>query len=160
MTANNLKPIKLVDPNKDKTVELPMIAGSVGPEVMDIRKLYAETGYFTYDPGFTSTGSCESKITYIDGDKGVLLHRGYAIEDLAEHCDFLEVAYLLMNGELPNPTEKAKFEHDITYHTNRWPTSSAASAATRTRWPSCAVWSARCPPSIMIRPTSRIRASG
>ncbi|WP_456152413.1 citrate synthase [Oceanibaculum nanhaiense] len=94
-----------------------MIAGSVGPEVMDIRKLYAETGYFTYDPGFTSTGSCESKITYIDGDKGVLLHRGYAIEDLAEHCDFLEVAYLLMNGELPNPTEKAKFEHDITYHT-------------------------------------------
>ncbi len=117
MTANNLKPIKLVDPNKDKTVELPMIAGSVGPEVMDIRKLYAETGYFTYDPGFTSTGSCESKITYIDGDKGVLLHRGYAIEDLAEHCDFLEVAYLLMNGELPNPTEKAKFEHDITYHT-------------------------------------------
>jgi citrate synthase len=117
MTANSLKPIKLVDPNKDKTVELPMISGSVGPEVMDIRKLYAETGYFTYDPGFTSTGSCESKITYIDGDKGVLLHRGYAIEDLAEHCDFLEVAYLLMNGDLPNLSEKAKFEHDITYHT-------------------------------------------
>ena len=117
MTANSLKPIKLVDPNNDKTVELPMISGSVGPEVMDIRKLYAETGYFTYDPGFTSTGSCESKITYIDGDKGVLLHRGYAIEDLAEHCDFLEVAYLLMNGELPNLSEKAKFEHDITYHT-------------------------------------------
>ncbi|MFN3460951.1 MAG: citrate synthase [Oceanibaculum sp.] len=117
MTANSLKPIKLVDPNRDKTVELPLIPGSVGPEVMDIRKLYAETGYFTYDPGFTSTGSCESKITYIDGDEGVLLHRGYAIEDLAEHCDFLEVAYLLMNGELPNLSEKAKFEHDITYHT-------------------------------------------
>ncbi|EKE75277.1 citrate synthase [Oceanibaculum indicum] len=117
MTANSLKPIKLVDPNKDKSIELPLIPGSVGPEVMDIRKLYAETGYFTYDPGFTSTGSCESKITYIDGDQGVLLHRGYAIEDLAANCDFLEVAYLLMNGELPNPTEKAKFEHDITYHT-------------------------------------------
>ncbi|MCH2396003.1 citrate synthase, partial [Oceanibaculum sp.] len=117
MTANSLKPIKLVDPNKDKSIELPLIPGSVGPEVMDIRKLYAETGYFTYDPGFTSTGSCESKITYIDGDQGVLLHRGYAIEDLAANCDFLEVAYLLMNGELPNPDEKAKFEHDITYHT-------------------------------------------
>ena len=117
MTANSLKPIKLVDPNKDKTVELPMLSGSVGPDVIDIRKLYGETGYFTYDPGFTSTGSCESQITYIDGDNGVLLHRGYAIEDLAEHCDFLEVAYLLMNGELPSLSNKAKFEHDITYHT-------------------------------------------
>ncbi|MBU0723688.1 MAG: citrate (Si)-synthase [Alphaproteobacteria bacterium] len=117
MTANNQKPFRLIDPNTDKSTDLPVMEGSIGPKVLDIRKLYGETGYFTYDPGFTSTGSCESKITYIDGDEGVLLHRGYPIEDLAEHCDFLEVAYLLMNGELPNKDEKAKFEHDITYHT-------------------------------------------
>jgi citrate synthase len=100
-----------------KTNEFNVRKGSVGPDVIDISTLYRDTGAFTYDPGFTSTASCESKITFIDGDEGVLLHRGYAIEDLAEHCDFLEVAYLLMNGDLPNLSEKAKFEHDITYHT-------------------------------------------
>ncbi|MDB5364467.1 MAG: citrate synthase, partial [Rhodospirillales bacterium] len=88
-----------------------------GPKVIDIRKLYAETGYFTYDPGYTSTGSCESKITFIDGDEGVLLHRGYPIEELAEKSDFMEVAYLLLHGDLPNEIERAEFEHSITYHT-------------------------------------------
>ena len=107
----------LTDNATGKSVELPVIGGSIGPKVIDVRKLYADTGYFTYDPGFTSTGSCQSAITYIDGDEGVLLHRGYAIEDLAEHSDFMEVCYLLLHGELPTPSQKAKFEHDITYHT-------------------------------------------
>lgn len=97
--------------------ELPVMAGSVGPKVIDIRKLYGQTGYFTYDPGFTSTASCDSAITYIDGDKGILLHRGYSIEDLAENCDFMEVCYLLLRGELPNETERKDFEKTITYHT-------------------------------------------
>ena len=79
-----------------------MLDGSVGPEVVDIRKLYGETGMFTYDPGFTSTASCESAITYIDGEKGILLHRGYPIDQLAENSTFMEVAYLLLHGELPN----------------------------------------------------------
>ncbi|HYY15733.1 MAG TPA: citrate synthase, partial [Gammaproteobacteria bacterium] len=100
-----------------KRVELPLLSGTLGPSVVDIRKFYAELGYFTYDPGFTSTASCESRITFIDGDKGVLLHRGYAIEDLAEHCDFIEVCYLLLYGELPSASQKADFERIITYHT-------------------------------------------
>ena len=100
-----------------KTFEFPVLSGSTGPDVVDIRKFYAETGMFTYDPGFTSTGSCESTITYIDGDQGMLLHRGYPIDQLAENCNFEEVAYLLLNGELPNAAEKSKFEHDLTYHT-------------------------------------------
>src|SRR3954466_15144268 len=79
----------------------PILEGSVGPEVIDIRKLYNETGLFTYDPGFTSTASCESAITYIDGEKGILLHRGYPIDQLAEQSTFMEVAYLLLHGELP-----------------------------------------------------------
>ncbi|MGO8865004.1 MAG: citrate/2-methylcitrate synthase, partial [Alphaproteobacteria bacterium] len=91
--------------------------GTVGPKVIDVRKLYGETDMFTYDPGFTSTASCESKITYIDGDQGVLLYRGYPIEELAEHSDFMEVAYLLLKGELPNAEEKARFVSDITHHT-------------------------------------------
>ena len=97
--------------------ELPVLGGSVGPKVIDVRRLYGDTGYFTYDPGFTSTASCESTITYIDGDEGILLYRGYPIEDLAVHCDHMEVSYLLLFGELPNAEQKAKFEHDITYHT-------------------------------------------
>jgi citrate synthase len=105
------------DENTGKTYEFPVMQGSTGPDVVDIRKFYADTGMFTSDPGFTSTGSCESKITYIDGDKGVLLHRGYPIEDLAENCDFMEVAYLLLKGELPNVQQKEKFEFDITHHT-------------------------------------------
>jgi len=101
----------------DKTVSLDIIEGTVGPEVIDIRPLYGETGMFTYDPGFTSTASCESKITYIDGDAGVLLYRGYPIEQLAEHGDFLETAYLLLYGELPSGAEKADFDYRITRHT-------------------------------------------
>ncbi|GER06982.1 citrate synthase [Iodidimonas muriae] len=98
-------------------IELPLKSGTVGPEVIDIRKLYAKTGKFTYDPAFTSTASCESKITYIDGDKGELLYRGYPIEQLAQNSDFMEVSYLLLNGELPTKEQKDTFMHDITYHT-------------------------------------------
>ncbi len=99
------------------SVELPVLEGSVGPTVIDIRKLYGDTGRFTYDPGYTSTASCSSKITYIDGEQGVLLHRGYSIEDLATRSDFLEVAYLILFGELPTAKEKTKFIHGVTYHT-------------------------------------------
>ncbi len=100
-----------------KTLELPVLKGSVGPDVLDIRKFYAETDAFTYDPGFTSTAACESAITYIDGDKGVLLHRGYPIDQLAMQSSFLEVCYLLLNGELPTAPEFERFERNITYHT-------------------------------------------
>ncbi|WP_340151558.1 citrate synthase [uncultured Sneathiella sp.] len=101
----------------DDTLSLPLIAGTVGPSVIDVRKLYADTGHFTYDPGFTSTASCDSAITYIDGDAGILMHRGYKIEELAEKSDFMEVCYLLLKGELPTQPQKDKFSHDITYHT-------------------------------------------
>ncbi len=97
--------------------EYPVLSGSVGPDVVDIRKLYGQTGMFTYDPGFTSTASCESALTYIDGDEGVLLHRGYPIGQLAEHSSFMEVCYLLLNGELPSQAELAKFSTTITRHT-------------------------------------------
>jgi len=100
-----------------KTVEFPVQTGSIGPNVIDIRSLYAKTGAFTFDPGFMSTGSCKSTITYIDGDKGELLYRGYPIEQLAQHCDFLEVCQLLLKGELPNAKEKADFSHIIKNHT-------------------------------------------
>ncbi|MEW6018239.1 MAG: citrate synthase [Pseudomonadota bacterium] len=100
-----------------KTVELPILKGTTGPDVVDVRKLYAEADVFTYDPGFTSTASCESKITYIDGDAGVLLHRGYPIDQLAEKSSFLEVCYLLLHGELPSAEQFTEFDHNITYHT-------------------------------------------
>ena len=99
------------------THELPIRHGSVGPGVIDITSLYGSTGYFTYDPGFTSTASCESKITYIDGDKGVLLYRGYPIDELAENGDFLETCYLLLYGELPSAEQFAAFKDRITRHT-------------------------------------------
>ncbi|MFM9975024.1 MAG: citrate/2-methylcitrate synthase, partial [Beijerinckiaceae bacterium] len=89
----------------DKVVDLPVKSGTIGPDVVDIGKLYAQTGMFTYDPGFTSTAACESKITYIDGDKGVLLYRGFPIEQMAEHGDFLETCYLLLYGELPTSSQ-------------------------------------------------------
>src|SRR5208282_4169432 len=101
----------------DKTVEMPVKAGTIGPSVMDIGKLYAKTGMFTFDPGFTSTASTESKITYIDGDAGVLLYRGYPIDELAEHGDFLETCYLLLYGELPTAAQKADFVYRVTRHT-------------------------------------------
>src|SRR3954454_12252752 len=93
-----------------KGLEAPVYGGTIGPDVIDIRALYGKTGMFTYDPGFLSTASCASKITYIDGDKGVLLYRGYPIEQLAVNCDFLEVCYLLLNGELPTQGEKKTFD--------------------------------------------------
>ncbi len=109
--------VTLVDNATGKRFELPVLGGSEGPRVIDIRSLYGETGMFTYDPGFTSTASCDSQITFIDGDDGILRHRGYPIEDLAENCDFLEVAHMLLFGELPDRATYEKFAHDITYHT-------------------------------------------
>jgi len=100
-----------------KNVDFPVLSGSIGPDVIDIRSLYGASGAFTYDPGFMSTASCNSTITYIDGDKGVLLYRGYPIEQLAVHCDFLEVCYLLLYGELPTSTEKETFVATVTRHT-------------------------------------------
>ena len=100
-----------------KTVDLPVYSGSIGPDVIDIRQLYAKTGMFTFDPGFMSTAACKSAITYIDGDAGVLLYRGYPIEQLAHQCDFLEVAYLILRGELPNAQQKAEFDKIIQNHT-------------------------------------------
>ena len=99
------------------SLELPIYKGSIGPEVIDIRKLYGATGKFTYDPGFMSTAACNSTITYIDGDKGELLYRGYPIEQLAVSCDFLETCYLLWNGELPTAGQKKKFVDTVTRHT-------------------------------------------
>jgi citrate synthase len=109
--------VTLTDNSTGQSLELPILSGSVGPRAIDVSKLYAQTGMFTYDPGFTSTASCDSDITYIDGDVGILMHRGYMIEDLAEHSDFMDVCYLLLHGELPNTQEKAAFEKSITYHT-------------------------------------------
>src|SRR3954471_18700872 len=103
--------------NGSPSVELPVYKGTIGPDVVDIRKLYAQTGMFTYDPGFMSTASCQSAITYIDGDKGELLYRGYPIEQLATNCDFLETCYLLLYGELPNETQKTDFVSRVTNHT-------------------------------------------
>ncbi len=100
-----------------KAYEFPIIKGAEGPDVVDIRKLYAQTDCFTFDPGFTSTASCESAITFIDGDKGVLLHRGYSIEELAEKSNFMEVSYLLLNGELPSKEELDSFSLTISRHT-------------------------------------------
>ncbi len=101
----------------DKSYEFPVLSGTVGPHVVDIGKLYAQTGMFTYDPAFTSTASCQSKITYIDGDEGVLEYRGYPIEQLAEKGDFLETCYLLLYGELPTKSQKHDFEERVTHHT-------------------------------------------
>ena len=100
----------------DKNWDFPILGGTIGPSVLDISSLYAKTGMFTYDPGFTSTGSCESKITYIDGDEGILQYRGYPIQQLAEHGDFLETCYLLLYGELPTAAQKADFDYRVTRH--------------------------------------------
>jgi citrate synthase len=98
-------------------LEFPVLSGTIGPDVVDIRTLYGKAGVFTYDPGFLSTASCNSSITYIDGDAGVLLYRGYPIEQLAQHCDFLEVCYLLLNGELPDRKQRDEFVHIVMHHT-------------------------------------------
>ncbi|MEM8784573.1 MAG: citrate/2-methylcitrate synthase, partial [Pseudomonadota bacterium] len=99
-----------------ETIDLSVYSGSVGPEVIDVRPLYGKLGMFTYDPGFASTASCESRITYIDGNEGVLEYRGYPIQQLAEQSDFLEVAYLLIHGDLPDKGELETFTTSITYH--------------------------------------------
>src|SRR5690242_15752743 len=119
MDGNNMitGTMTLTDNETGKSIELPVIGGSIGPHVIDIRKLYAQTGHFTYDPGFMATAACRSNITYIDGDEGVLLYRGYPIEELADKSDFMEVSYLLLYGELPTAEEKEQFVYDITHHT-------------------------------------------
>ena len=108
--------VTLIDHANDREYVMPVMSGSIGPDVIDVRRLYGDMGYFTYDPGYTSTGSCESAITYIDGEEGILQYRGYPIQDLAEKSDYMESCYLLLYGELPTKSEKAKFVHDITYH--------------------------------------------
>jgi citrate synthase len=126
--ADTIKPKKRLAPvasvtitdgksNSPKPVEFGILDGTMGPSVIDVSKLYPKTGYFTYDPGFMATASCQSKITFIDGEKGVLLHRGYPIEALAEQSTFIEVCYLLLFGELPSKKQYRKFENDVTMHT-------------------------------------------
>src|SRR5687767_7592460 len=112
--ADKTASLKLPD---GRTLDFPVLPGTLGPDVVDIRALYGKSGMFTYDPGFLSTASCSSSITYIDGDAGVLLYRGYPIEQLAEQCDFLEVCYLLWHGELPDREQKDEFVHIVTHHT-------------------------------------------
>jgi citrate synthase len=116
MTASEIK-ATLSFSDGSPAIEMPIYKGTTGPDVIDIRKLYGQTGKFTYDPGFMSTASCNSKITYIDGDKGELLYRGYQIQDLAVNCDFLETCYLLLKGELPNPAQKKEFDSLVMHHT-------------------------------------------
>ena len=114
---NKKKPFTLFNNETGQSIELPVLMGTDGPNVLDIRNLYKDTGLFTYDPGYTSTASCNSAITFIDGNKGILRHRGYDINDLANKSDFLEVCYLLLHGDLPSPEDKQKFENVIRRHT-------------------------------------------
>ncbi len=116
-SSKSEKTFTLTNDETGDSYKLPVIEGTAGPPVIDIRSLYAESGHFTFDPSFTSTGSCKSRLTFIDGEKGILQHRGYNISDLAEKSSFLEVAHLLLNGDLPNRQQKEQFEHEITYHT-------------------------------------------
>jgi citrate synthase len=115
--TTNRKTVTLTDNVTGKSTDMPLLDGTIGPQVIDIRKLYNDLGHFTFDPGFTATGSCESKITYIDGDKGELLYRGYPIEQLADKSDFMEVCYLLLYGELPSRDQKDNFVRTVTRHT-------------------------------------------
>ena len=120
MSTQNItqeKPQKALLTIGDQTIELPVLYGTDGPAVIDIQKLYGQTGFLTYDPGFTSTASCDSALTFIDGDEGRLVYRGYPIQELAEGSDFLEVSYLLLHGELPTLSQRARFAEEITYHT-------------------------------------------
>ena len=143
--------------------DLPIRKGTLGPDVIDINTLYQDTGCFTYDPGFTSTASCESKITFIDGDKGILLYRGYPIDQLAEYGNFIETCYLLLYGELPTrepvPGVRQRASSSTRWCMSRWRGFTPASAATRIRWRSWSAWSARSRPSITTPSTSTIRCS-
>src|SRR6201987_690593 len=116
MTPSDVKATLSFSDNSP-SVEMPIYKGTLGPDVIDIRKLYGQTGKFTYDPGFMSTAACNSSITYIDGDKGELQYRGYPIEQLTVNADFMESCYLLLNGELPNAKQKAEFVDTVTKHT-------------------------------------------
>ena len=111
------KPFQLVNGENGSSSELPVKQGTVGPDVADIGRLYRDHGVFTFDPGFVATASCESKITFIDGEKGILLYRGYPVEQLAKQSNYLEVCYLLLKGELPNARELEEFAHSILHHT-------------------------------------------
>jgi citrate synthase len=115
--TTNRKTVTVTDNGTGKSTDMPLLDGTIGPQVIDIRRLYNDLGHFTFDPGFTATGSCESKITYIDGDKGELLYRGYPIEQLADKSDFMEVCYLLLYGELPTRDQKDNFVRTVTRHT-------------------------------------------
>ena len=115
--TSNRQTVTVTDNITNKSVDMPLLSGSIGPQVVDIRRLYSDLGHFTFDPGYTATGSCESKITYIDGDKGELYYRGYPIEQLADKSDFTEVCYLLLYGELPTRDQKDSFVYAITHHT-------------------------------------------
>ena len=115
--SNSRPAMTLTDPRSDSSWELPIREGTAGPHVIDVQKLYQETGYFTFDPGYKATASCESGLTFVDGEEGILLYRGYPIEGLAAESDFLEVCYLFLHGELPSAEQKAGFEHTITRHT-------------------------------------------
>jgi citrate synthase len=117
MTDPKAKTFTLTDDQTGKSWKLPVLEGAAGPGVIDVRKLYAETGHFTFDPSFTSTASCKSRLTYIDGDEGILMHRGYDIKDLATKSTYMEVCYLLLYGDLPTQTQLEEFTHNITYHT-------------------------------------------
>jgi citrate synthase len=115
--TTNRKTVTVTDNVTGKSIDMPLLDGTIGPQVVDIRRLYSDLGHFTFDPGYTATGSCESKITYIDGDKGELLYRGYPIEQLADKSDFMEVCYLLLYGELPTRDQKDNFVRTVTRHT-------------------------------------------
>jgi citrate synthase len=117
MSASAKPSVTITLDGTNRSLHIPLLEGTIGPPVADIRKLYGELGLFTYDPGYGATAACESKITYIDGDEGVLLYRGYPIEQLAENSSFLEVAYLLLHGELPNAAQKAEFDRGVMLHT-------------------------------------------
>ena len=117
VTLTDNEYVTLTDHSSGESYDFPVIPGSTGPKVINIGKLYSQTGHFTYDPGYTCTGACESKLTYIDGEAGILMHRGYMIEDMAEHSDYMELCYMLLNDDLPNKKEKEEFVRIITEHT-------------------------------------------
>src|SRR5210317_1429408 len=112
-----MKTVTVTDNSSGKSIDLPVLEGTLGQPVIDIRSIHSELNMFTFDPGFMATASCKSRLTYIDGDKGQLMHGGYSIDELAEKSDFLEVCYLLLHGELPNVDEKSEFDYGITNHT-------------------------------------------
>lgn len=116
-TETDQETFTLTNDSTGESVQLPVVEGTCGPKAIDVRKLYAQTGHFTFDPSFTATGSCKSRLTYIDGEEGILMHRGYSIQELTEKSSFLEVAYLLLEGDLPNKEQMADFTNDITMHT-------------------------------------------